>query len=174
MAYYSSMHKRFTRVGFLVGIAGVLFGLPGHIDDGLTWLRWRQALSPTALGIMFSIGVGILLVTSLAATASLWRPLVPGNRLRKLSRLLQEGKELDSAFTNATAARSPDDVDILMDFRALTKLIRLEIRRLYHVDIDTSLQFWSMIIRELAPLAREGMHKEVKQRCEELAANLSE
>ena len=68
------------------------------------------------------------------------------------------------------ATGSPNDFDILLDFGAHTELIRLEIRRLFQTNIDTSLQYWPMIIRELAPLAKEGMHKEVKQKCEGFVA----
>lgn len=177
MAYYDLVRNKITTISFVVSTVsvvvstlGLLLGLPDHIDD---WLEWRQIVSPNVLNSIFALGIVVFLVTLLAATKSKWSHLLPGSRLRKLSRLLQEGKELDSAFTSATAARSPDDFDILLDFGAHTELIRLEILRLYHVDIDTSPQIWPMIIRELAPLAREGMNKEVKQRCERFAANLS-
>ena len=174
MTYYDLMQKQVASISFAVGIVGVLFGLPGHIDDGLAWLRWRQAMSPNVLNLILALGVSFLFVTLLAVTASQWRPLLPRTRLKKLARLLEEGKELDSAVTSAMATGSPHDFDLLLDFKAHTELIRLEIRRLFHIGIDTSLQNWPMIIRELAPLAKEGMHKDVKQKCEGFVAYLSE
>ena len=158
------MVKNFGKKSFTaVSIALTLFGLPGVIASWHPWFQWWQAVSPAVPSLIVASGISILIMLAVGPLWHWFLPLFrPGLRLKKLSRLLEEGVHLDDA------TRDTGDIEEDLDFIAHTKLIKLEIHRLFNIDIDPYVEYWSVVIRKLAPLAKYGEYKEIRRLCHEL------
>ena len=63
----------FFFIGGWTGIIAFVFGLPGHIDDATTWLRWLKVVQelPALL-----ISIGMVVTGPILWTSGLWCPRV--------------------------------------------------------------------------------------------------
>lgn len=86
-----------------------LFGIPGHIDDSLTWIRWFKANSQVSLTIL-----SILALFGVSMTISeLWIPYTANQRrLRRLAPLLKEFlDETPWTYDEQTNSYTPSDTN---------------------------------------------------------------
>ena len=69
--------SRFGRrsIGVVICLVGIVFGLPGHIDDARTWGEWIDMAEATYLGILLAL-IGLALFFDVEIKAA-WKKLLP-------------------------------------------------------------------------------------------------
>lgn len=151
----------FTGIGS-IGFAFWVFGLPGHLEDGLTWLRWYQENAPVAL----STSATLLIVGLAVALSEIWVPFLDGRRrLRRLAPLIEEFLRqtpwlTEDAFTKP-AAPAENPTTLIFTSRVLEQ--ELHALKIRHRNLLLRIDGWSHFLERLLKASYAGDLKEARE-----------